>query len=117
MADVQQAINQVVLNAIETQEEFIFNTLYPFCEKELGVSISKADLETALQLLRLRNGMWISVKDRLPKVEGHYLCATMVNNIPPLVYQIQLWKDGRWYWVHDVRYWMPLPAMPKGGKA
>ena len=54
---------------------------------------------------------WISAEDRLPEREGLYLCWTVFNG--EACYQIHLWKDGRWYWVHDVRYWMPLPEPPE----
>lgn len=57
-------------------------------------------------------GGWISVKDRLPEKNGLYLCLTMVNNIK-LYYQINLWGEKRWFWGHDVRYWMPLPEQPE----
>lgn len=57
---------------------------------------------------------WISVKDRLPEREGLYLCWTVFNG--EACYQIHLWKGGRWYWVHDVRYWMPLPEPPEERK-
>ena len=52
---------------------------------------------------------WINAKDRLPDREGLYLCWSAING-GEACYQIHLWKDGRWYWVHDVRYWMPLPS-------
>jgi len=55
---------------------------------------------------------WISVKDRLPERDGLYLCWSAIN-CGEACYQIHLWKDGRWYWAHDVRYWMPLPEMPE----
>lgn len=60
----------------------------------------------------LESQQWVSVKDRLPEKEGHYLCWACINNIQYL-YQICLWKENRWYWVHDVRWWMPLPESPK----
>lgn len=56
-------------------------------------------------------GGWISVKERMPEREGLYLCWTVFNG--EACYQIHLWKGGRWYWVHDVRYWMPLPEPPE----
>ena len=56
---------------------------------------------------------WISIKDRLPKKDGLYLCLTMYNNIK-LYYQINLWEKNHWFWGnYDVRYWMPLPEPPK----
>ena len=57
-------------------------------------------------------GGWISTKDRLPEREGLYLCWSAING-GYACYQIHLWKGGRWYWVHDVRYWMTLPEPPE----
>lgn len=55
---------------------------------------------------------WVSVNERLPEREGLYLCWTVLNGVEA-IYQIHLWKDGRWYWIHEVRYWMPLPEPPE----
>ena len=60
-------------------------------------------------------GGWISIQDRLPESDGTYLCWTVFNG-EYAHHQINLWKDGRWYWMHDVRYWMPLPEPPEGGE-
>ena len=50
---------------------------------------------------------WISIKERLPDEDGQYLCITKVNG--QFHYQICLWQEGHWYWVHNVIKWMPLP--------
>lgn len=67
----------------------------------------------ATQMLREQEPTgWVSVHERLPEREGLYLCWSAINGAEA-IYQIHLWKDGRWYWVHDVRYWMPLPEPPE----
>lgn len=55
---------------------------------------------------------WVSVEDRLPEREGAYLCWAFFRN-EEWHWQINVWKDGRWVWVSDVRYWMPLPEPPE----
>lgn len=79
--------------------------------------------------MKIKNNQWISVKDRLPKKDGMYLCYTKspigsyVN-----IYYYRARKAGRYgkgfYFLLDseygdveVRYvthWMKLPEPPKG---
>ena len=54
---------------------------------------------------------WIKFSERKPEEEGQYLCIAKVNNA--LCYQICLWLNNGWFWIHDVRYWMPIPEMPE----
>ena len=70
---------------------------------------------TIADMKAMQNNSWINAKERLPEKEGVYLCWTVFNGVEAH-YQINLWKDGRWFWVHDVRYWMPFPNPPKGVK-
>ena len=83
---------------------------------------------------------WISVDDRLPEKDGHYLCINppIVKNVPPSIrilffakdlYELDAYdfynKDGKsgfcnydneWGWCEyeDITHWMPLPELPKG---
>ena len=79
---------------------------------------------------------WISVKDRLPKEDGHYLVIWNFNKTTcteVLCFAkdarkvdkydfVRKWKnvwyeyDSEWghYTVDDVTHWMPLPQPPKG---
>ena len=67
---------------------------------------------------------WISVKDRLPKKRGEYLCVVDGLNKRPNIY-ILYYANERGFYDYDseygyyeveVSYWMPLPKMPKGDK-
>ncbi len=83
---------------------------------------------------------WVSVKDRLPKYDGSYLCVSppFVKNIPPSIRILHFAKDlykldsydfynkkgkggfcrydSEWGWCEheDITHWMPLPELPKG---
>lgn len=59
---------------------------------------------------------WISVKDRLPESDGHYLC-TDGNEIQIMAYFGEY--KGSYDWSSymsntiDVTHWMPLPKAPE----
>lgn len=82
---------------------------------------------------------WISVKDRLPKKDGKYLCVyegfiVGCKHIEVLSYSKNLYKvdeydfasfkgergfysyNSEWGYINknDVTHWMPLPELPKG---
>lgn len=82
---------------------------------------------------------WISVKDRLPEKQGHYLVFTSINywkggcnennpnwfgttkgyeNTPTSVLDCFFDCTGDWNRVcnHHVTHWMPLPEPPKRGE-
>ena len=67
---------------------------------------------------------WISVKDRLPKINNKYLCVLNNRTISICSFAHNLKKvdksgwydyDGEWgyYEVSNVTHWMPLPELPK----
>lgn len=41
-------LNQIIIEALETEDEFIFTTIRPWCEEKIQRKISKKDLELAL---------------------------------------------------------------------
>lgn len=43
-------INKIITKVQETQDDFIFTTIHPFCEGALQQRISKSELVTALLL-------------------------------------------------------------------
>ena len=80
---------------------------------------------------------WISVKDRLPKKDGEYLCITGAKHYRLLYFAGNLYEvdkyefydkrkaknksgfyylDNEWGYVEwdDITHWMPLPKLPKG---
>ena len=66
-------------------------------------------------------GGWISVKDRLPDEDDHYLC--WFGSFPLGAFaRVCTWsrnKDAFWCYAdnskwHNITHWMPLPEPPKG---
>lgn len=53
MADVQEAINSVITKVIETQDEFVFTTIYPFIQQRMQCTITKDELIDRLRNSRL----------------------------------------------------------------
>ena len=45
---IDDFINKIVTEVIETEDEFIFTTIRPFCEEKFVRKISKSDLVNAL---------------------------------------------------------------------
>ena len=79
---------------------------------------------------------WISVKDKLPKTNGKYLCVCdncgtsfiIIVNFATNLFKVDEYDfagkrrrgwygyDGEWgyYESDDITHWMPLPELPKG---
>ena len=57
---------------------------------------------------------WISVKDRLPDEQGHFLIVNEEGKIITAFYTPRFgWFSG--VRVRNITHWMPLPEAPKGG--
>ena len=57
MSDLHKAMDSDIYRSVkttivETQDEFIWRTVYPFCQNELKASLSKEDLKLAMELLK-----------------------------------------------------------------
>lgn len=113
------AITALVTNAIETQEAFIFQTLQPFCEKQVDMVITKEELIQALTLYREqkeKGSGWIRVDERLPET---YVDVLVCNGNEFIT--VALYDGERWMEVIDefeilwpsVTHWMPLPEPPE----
>ena len=136
MSDLHKAMDSDIYRSvkttiIETQDEFIWRTVYPFCENELKASLSKEDLKLALTLLRYHNGMWISVKDKMPEFKQKVIACVEADygwGIERNIGICELYNDdGFTNWYEDdlfgqscimgdretVTHWMPLPPLPK----
>ena len=125
-----------VTKYVETLDDFIFQTIRPYCEETTQRLISKHDLENAL--IQYFKGGWISVKDRLPERDGKYLVVSKTASAEPPPYVKTAWflnnlrdnfqfkyegepnepgfynGDGEGDWVERyVTHWMPLPEPPK----
>ncbi len=76
-------------------------------------------------------GQWISVKDRLPEIEGDYLVRVLDDSISHYTFEVYGWYKGIFiYWTDGmelpvgknthgenipvkVTHWMPLPEPPE----
>lgn len=105
-----------------TNEEAI-NILRPIAERRrtfrVGGQVREAApdyIDTALRLAiaALERDRWISVEDRLPEKEGHYLASD-----GPSVFEAFFGGETTWYdpveeWdEYTVDHWMQLPEPPK----
>ena len=68
---------------------------------------------------------WISVKDRLPEMNGEYLCLWVNKSVSDAEYEsiygsfgywFNFWEDEYKEWISydGITHWMPLPTPPKG---
>lgn len=108
--DMETITYNVVTKVQETEEEFIFQTISPFCNNVANKIVRKKELQE--MLVRARRMKWIPCSERLPAVDGMYtttLSGELVGTNEPFVGQVYF-KDG--YWEEDedcVIAWMPLP--------
>ena len=73
----EDALFQVVTKAFETQEEFIFQTIQPFCERQAHMVITKDKLIRALTLLREQEPVkWLKISPA-----GIYECSGCGQNV------------------------------------
>ena len=59
---------------------------------------------------------WISTDKYLPKQGGHYLCNDGNNHISMLAFCGDKWVNSRTFDdipLEAVKYWMPIPKLPK----
>lgn len=74
---------------------------------------------SALNYIKNFNSNWIKILDKLPEEEGEYLLCDPEDGF----IEIGLYDKDRgfcdWYcdpisnWLHDIKYWMPLPEPPE----
>ena len=46
--DISKTVQEIVMQAKETQDEFIIETIYPYCEDVLQIKINKEELKQIL---------------------------------------------------------------------
>ena len=59
---------------------------------------------------------WISVKDRMPEIDGRYLVYTndvVTSWVEPLTFEVDFWCDENGWWPCVVTHWMPFPDPPE----
>ena len=63
-SDVTKMVEEIAMQAKENQEEFIFETIRPYCENILQIKINKEELKQILLNGMQKTGHWIAVVDR-----------------------------------------------------
>lgn len=118
-ADIEKITVDYATKVRETEEEFIFQTITPFCCNILLKKISKKELKDTL--LRGEQMKWIPCSERLPKkpeIDGDsdgYIVQTRRVAQPFIGYwDGREWTDEEVYVVDEVIAWMPLPEPYKG---
>ena len=72
---IDDIFNKIITEALETEDEFIFTRIRPFCEEKLVRKISKSDLVNALSQYfnpKTNFDKWTPVSDP-PKEDDRYL--------------------------------------------
>lgn len=114
-ADIEKITVDYATKVRETEEEFIFQTITPFCCNILLKIISKKELKDTL--LRGQQMKWIPCNERRPK--GTVLCCDDRGNMLVGL----LCKDEAGYMaygddgqeMYNCVAWMPLPEPYKEG--
>lgn len=113
-ADIEKITVDYATKVRETEEEFIFQTITPFCCNILLKIISKKELKDTL--LRGEQMKWIPCSERLPKkpeIDGDsdcYIVQTRHVAQPFIGYwDGREWTDEEVDVVDEVIAWMPLP--------
>lgn len=113
-ADIEKITVDYATKVRETEEEFIFQTITPFCFNILLKTISKKELKDTL--LRGQQMKWIPCNERMPK--GTVLCCDDRGNMlvgllcEDEVGYMAYGDDGQE--MYNCVAWMPLPEPYKG---
>lgn len=109
-------IETFVKRVAETEEDFIIETILPYCEYILEEKINKKELKEILingQKARMR---WISVDYRLPDIEKNVLFVVKSHGHIIIGEGCRQWENSwimyRWtstYNGDEVLAWMPMP--------
>ena len=114
-ADIEKITVDYATKVRETEEEFIFQTITPFCCNILLKIISKKELKDTL--LRGQQMKWIPCNERMPK--GTVLCCDDRGNMlvgllcEDEVGYMAYGDDGQE--MYNCVAWMPLPEPYKEG--
>ena len=114
-ADIEKITVDYATKVRETEEEFIFQTITPFCFNILLKIISKKELKDTL--LRGQQMKWIPCNERMPK--GTVLCCDDRGNMlvgllrKDEVGYMAYGDDGQE--MYNCVAWMPLPEPYKEG--
>lgn len=121
-ADIEKNTVDYATKVRETEEEFIFQTITPFCCNILLKIISKKELKDTL--LRGEQMKWIPCNERVPEDESYILVSFENSTMPDIARYEENDEDGTFYPGDNeksyssyglfVNAWMPLPEPYKG---
>lgn len=116
-ADIEKITVDYATKVRETEEEFIFQTIAPFCCNVLQRKISKKELKE--KLVRADRMKWIPCNERLPEDESYILVSFKNSTMPDIARYEENDEGGTFYPGDDeksyssygmfVNSWMPLP--------
>lgn len=106
-------VEEIVMQVEEKEEEFIFETIRPYCENILQIKINKEELkQILLNGMQKTQSKWIPVSERLPEKYKEVIVTDIETSD---TYQSYYIGDG--YWECDngafknrIIAWMPLPS-------
>ena len=80
--DISKMVGKIAMQAKENQEEFIIETIHPYCENILQIKINKEELKQILlngiQKQQPNVGKWIAH----PSTYAHLVCSKCLSNAP-----------------------------------
>lgn len=100
-------VETYVKRVAESEEDFIIETILPYCENILEKKINKKELKEIIINGQKASMRWISTKDRLPTEAGVYL-VTVKDLGGVYIYDTDVYWE-RWNRYGDVIAWMPIP--------
>lgn len=113
--DMETITYNVVIKAQETEEEFIFQTISPFCNNVVNKIVRKKELQE--MLLRADRMKWIPCSERIPEepLELYLVTTKYGSGYQDKVYPCRAFWNGinftdGWH-ILDVIAWMPLPEL------
>ncbi len=110
--DVSKLVNEIIMQVEENEEDFIFETIRPYCENILQIKVNKEKLkQILLNSMKKTPSNWIPVSERLPEKYKEVI-VTDIETVD--TYESYYIGDG--YWECDngafknrIIAWMPKP--------
>lgn len=74
-ADITKVVEEMSVRIRETQEDFILDTIFPYCQETLQRKINKAELKQIILRGSRPKGKWIEVGTDDNPAEHHFECS------------------------------------------
>lgn len=71
--DMTKVVEEIAMQAKENQEEFIFETIHPYCENILQMKINKEELNRIILRGVRPKGKWIRITNGVTREK--YICS------------------------------------------